>query len=228
MMKPILFNTEMVRAIMDGRKTVTRRILKPQPRGHAALFSRNFLPETVEAGTGPVYAFEDGTAVGAPFAVGDILYVRETWGKTADLPGISEEATVYAADFSDRELAHLKDKHFRWRPSIHMPKELARLFLKVTEVRAERLLNVDTVDLIREGIKPEPLKAHGCECAWKYDGCRDEPCANRDAYEFLTYAYPFSALWDSTVPKADLGTYGWEANPWVWVIEFEVCEKPEN
>lgn len=227
-MKPILFDTEMVRAILDGRKTVTRRIIKPQPRGHAALVSRNLLPETTEAGTGAVYAFEDGTVVAVPFTVGDVLYVRETWGHADDLPGISEEANVYAADFSDRELAHLKDKHFRWRPSIHMPKELARLHLRVTEVRAERLHNVNTEELIREGITPEALEPHGCECAWKYDGCRDEPCANRDAYEYFTYAYPFSELWDSTIPKADLDTYGWEANPWVWVIRFELYEKPEG
>ena len=218
-LKPILFNTEMVRAILDGRKTVTRRIIKPQPKSEVVFHLGNW-QETQMCANGL-------RVLTPPFKVGDVLYVRETWGHTADLPDISEEATVYAADFSDRELAHLKDKHFRWRPSIHMPKELARLYLRVTEMRADRLLNVDTADLIREGIKPEPLKAHGCECTWKYDGCRDEPCANRDVYEFLTYAYPFSALWDSTVPKADLDTYGWEANPWVWVIEFEVCEKPE-
>ena len=193
-MKPILFNTEMVRAILDGRKTVTRRIIKPQPRGHAALVSRNLLPETTEAGAGVVYAFEDGTVVAAPFTVGDVLYVRETWGHTADLPGISEEATVYAADFSDRELAHLKDKHFRWRPSIHMPKELARLFLKVTDVRANRLQNLTCKDARSEG---------------------------------LEHPTDFPKLWDSTIPKADLDSYGWEADPWVWRIEFEVCEKPE-
>lgn len=199
-MKPILFNTEMVRAILDGRKTVTRRIIKTQPRGHAALVSRNLLPETTEAGAGAVYAFEDGTVVAAPFTVGDVLYVRETWGHTADLPGISEEATVYAADFTDRELAHLKDKHFRWRPSIHMPKELARLFLKVTAVRAERLHNMQLADVLAEGIIAEV-------------GATWEKWCN---------------LWNSTIPKEELAACGWKANPWVWVIKFEVCEKPEG
>lgn len=202
MLKPILFNTEMVRAILDGRKTVTRRLIKPQPRGHAALVNRNLLPETTEAGTGAVYAFEDGTAAGAPFAVGDILYVRETWGRTADLPGISEEETVYAADFSDRELAHLKDKHFRWRPSIHMPKELARLCLKATDVRAERLRSMVLADVLMEGI------------------------TEGDSYEDTWDKW--HNLWDSTIPKKELATYGWKANPWVWVIKFEVCEKPEG
>ena len=220
MLKPILFNTEMVRAILDGRKTVTRRIIKPQPKSEVVFHLGNW-QETKMCANGL-------RVLTPPFKVGDILYVRETWGQTADLPGISEEETVYAADFSDRELAHLKDKHFRWRPSIHMPKELARLYLKVTAVRAERLNKLNTEELIREGIKPEALKAHGCECAWKHDGCRDEPCANRDAYEYFTYAYPFSELWDSTIPKVDLDRYGWDANPWVWVIQFEVCEKPEG
>lgn len=193
-MKPILFRPEMVRAILDGRKTVTRRIIKPQPRGHAALVNRNLLPETVEAGAGPVYAFEDGTVVAAPFTVGDVLYVRETWGRTADFSSISEEDTVYAADFSDKELAHLKDRHFRWRPSIHMPKDRARLFLKVTAVRAERLRSITIGDAYAEGVRN---------------------------------TVDFPKLWDSTVPKADLDAYGWKANPWVWVIKFEVCEKPE-
>lgn len=201
MLKPILFNTEMVRAILDGRKTVTRRLIKPQPRGHAALVSRNLLPETTEAGAGAVYAFEDGTAVGAPFSVGDILYVRETWGKTADLPGISEEATVYAADFSNRELAHLKDKHFRWRPSIHMPKELARLYLRVTKVRAERLRSMVLADVLMEGV----MEGDSYEDTWD----------------------KWHNLWDGTIPKEDIDTYGWETNPWVWVIHFELCEKPE-
>lgn len=234
MLKPILFNTEMVRAILDGRKTVTRRILKPKYRDDEAGFqvittmSGEFVRVEKLSEWGSAI-FPDGTErhVHPPYQPGDILYVRETWGKTADLPGISEEETVYAADFSDRELAHLKDKHFRWRPSIHMPRELARLYLKATDVRAERLNNLNTEELIREGIKPEALKAHGCECAWKHDGCRDEPCANRDVYEYFTYAYPFSELWDSTIPKVDLDRYGWDANPWVWRIGFEVCEKPE-
>lgn len=185
-MKPILFNTEMVRAILDGRKTVTRRIIKPQPKSEVVFHLGNW-QETQMCANGL-------RVLTPPFKVGDVLYVRETWGKTADLPGISEEATVYAADFSDRELVHLKDKHFRWRPSIHMPKKLARLFLRVTSVRAERLQNLTCKDARSEG---------------------------------LEHPTDFPKLWDSTIPKAELDRCGWEANPWVWVIEFEVCEKKE-
>jgi hypothetical protein len=189
-MKPILFNTEMVRAILDGRKTVTRRIIKPQPKSEV-VFHLGQWQETQMCANGL-------RVLTPPFKVGDVLYVRETWGKTADLPGISEEETVYAADFSDKELAHLKDRHFRWRPSIHMPKELARLYLRVTEVRAERLQNMRLADVLAEGITKEV-------------GATWEKWCN---------------LWDSTIPKEELATCGWKANPWVWVIQFEVREKP--
>ena len=199
-LKPILFNTEMVRAILDGRKTVTRRIIKPQPKSEVVFHLGNW-QETQMCANGL-------RVITPPFKVGDVLYVRETWGQTADLPGISEEATVYAADFSDRELAHLKDKHFRWRPSIHMPKELARLYLRVTGVRAERIQNISADGCAMEGVWP------------LYSG----PIGGRSEY----YLDKFACLWDSTIPKSELDTYGWKANPWVWVIRFEVCEKPEG
>lgn len=134
---------------------------------------------------------------------------------------------MYMADFSEMELRYLRDKHFRWRPSIHMPKELARLFLRVTDIRAERLQDISNADILWEGVLPRALKAHGCECAWAVEGCRDEPCANRDAYERLTYRYPFSELWDGTMRPAEREKYGWRADPWVWVIRFEQVEKPE-
>lgn len=190
-MKPILFNAEMVRAILDGRKTVTRRIIKPQPKSEV-VFHLGQWQETQMCANGLRILIP-------PVQIGDVLYVRETWGRTADLPGISEEATVYAADFSDQELAHLKDKHFRWRPSIHMPKDLARLFLRVTEVRADRLQNMQIADVLAEGIMTEV----------------------KDYWE------EWHNLWGGTIPKEDLDIYGWKANPWVWVIKFEVCEKPE-
>ena len=110
--KPILFNTEMVRAILDGRKTVTRRVVKPQPRGNAALLSDNLLPETVEQGAEAVYAFEDGTVTTPPYHPGDILYVRERWrvGAWSD-PGFPLMAFDYAdgtcgpmMDITDRDM----------------------------------------------------------------------------------------------------------------------------
>lgn len=194
MLKPILFNTEMVRAILDGRKVVTRRIIKCTDVNFALNSSgRKDYPDVLDE------VFIEHLC-DCRYAVGDILYVRETWGQTADLPGISEEGVVYAADFADKELAHLKDRHFRWRPSIHMPKDLARLFLKVTAVRAERLRSMVLADVLKEGI----TEGNSYEDTWD----------------------KWHNLWDSTIPKADLDTYGWKADPWVWVIKFETCEKP--
>ena len=87
----------------------------------------------------------------------------------------------------------------KWHPSIHMPKEAARIFLRVTDVRVERLKDIG--DCTKEGIAPG---THATAHMNDYD----ERC-------------DFAALWNSTIPKKDLDKYGWEANPWVWVIEFE-------
>lgn len=105
-MKPILFNTEMVRAILDGRKTVTRRLIMPQPKS-PVVEHMGVWQETIPCA--------NGIRVLVPkYKVGDILYVRETWGRTAEFPGISEGGVVYAADCSDMELRYYKDK--RWLP----------------------------------------------------------------------------------------------------------------
>ena len=105
-----------------------------------------------------------------------------------------------------------------------MPREAARIFLRVTDVRVERLQKMRIADFKAEGIirrRPKDLPGHGCDCAWKHDGCLENPCANRDAYEYMCWDDPFSEEWDSTIKPADRALYGWAANPWVWVIEFE-------
>lgn len=124
--KPILFNTQMVRAILDGRKTCTRRIVKPQPTAHYGV-----------------------QCIKPPYQPGDILYVRETWSLRFD-----GEKYFYRADKNtSREEKRLLDYNdVKWRPSIHMPKEAARIWLKVTNVRVERLQDISGEDLIKEGI----------------------------------------------------------------------------
>ena len=93
-----------------------------------------------------------------------------------------------------------------WHPSIHMPKEAARIWLKVTDVRVERLQEITSEQICREGVEVEyPHALNGEE-----------------------KRYAFSTLWNSTIKKADLDRYSWDANPWVWVIEFERCEKPKG
>lgn len=193
-MKPILFNTQMVRAILDGRKTVTRRLIKPQPQSPVA-FEQGQWCETVSCANGI-------RVLVPPFEPGDVLYVRETWAMTGELPGISEEGIVYMADLTATEIQYTKDRHFRWRPSIHMPKAAARIFLKVVSVRTERLQDMVLADVLMEGI------AEGDSYADTWKRWRD--------------------LWDSTIDPADLPVYGWEANPWTWVIRFEQCEKRQE
>lgn len=202
--KPILFNTEMVRAILDGRKTVTRRLVK-------------FLSRKNPNWTGYV---KDGLMLyngrnepcikKAPYQPGDILYVRESYSELSF-------GYVYKAD--GENIDHLGNV-IKWHPSIHMPKEAARIWLKVTNVRVERLHEITEGGALREG-------AQGIRCnhvALGVHGCTD--CMNTGWIEPPQIG--FMQIWDSTIKKTDLDRYGWDANPWVWVIEFERCEKPEG
>lgn len=202
-MKPILFNTEMVRAILEGRKTVTRRLIKPRYRDDeygwtVCINSYTHLVDDV------AYTDGDGACTRSmkpPYRAGDILYVRETWIETSF-------GYVYrASDYSTIE--DWAGEEIKWKPSIFMPKEAARIFLQVTDVRAERLQDITAEDCKREGI---------------YDNYK----TTSDKYHelLISRAYPktFSMLWDSTIKKKDLDEYGWSANPWVWVIEFEMIE----
>ncbi len=176
-MKPILFSGPMVRAILEGRKTQTRRVMKPQPPDKmlATEKSRTLL-----------------AAVAAPYKPGDILYVREKWCNI-NKPGISPEyyyfaETKYAEDYDSTE--------WKWRPSIHMPRAAARLFLRVTDVRVERVQEIGELDAIAEGFQ--------------------EIYPGEEINEFIK-------LWDTLNAKRG---YGWAANPWVWVYTFERTDPP--
>ena len=193
--KPILFNTEMVRAIMDGRKTCTRRIVKDDIPDDAMWGYTAFTPKGYISCRG-VYA--DGYGEGffkLPYQPGDILYVRETWGHPISLN--SDKQYVFRAD-KIAESGFKNDSHI-WHPSIHMPKKAARIWLNVTNVRVERLQDMTDDD----------AEAEGC-------------------FDYTSTALGFPDVWDSTIKKSNLDSYGWDANPWVWVIEFERCEKPKE
>lgn len=242
--KPILFNTEMVRAILDGRKSCTRRIIKPQPQGY------------FEVSEEPLYIYDtDGKQgkITPPYQPGDILYVRETWrvgawdifnqmiafdykdGTCGELTYIHDrelfdrlvnqsrnDARQAKCEYNGADFVWEKGKSpCRWHPSIHMPKEAARIWLKVTDVRVERLQDITEEQACMEGTDP-----------W------DEVCHENNGWH-PTFSDPdsggdpnmvdgFHKLWNSTIKKSDLDRYGWDANPWVWVIEFERCEKPEG
>ena len=191
-MKPILFNIEMVRAIMEGRKTVTRRVVKPQPPATSVVRKR---------GCAWDWSFwEDcnmGHVMKLPYHPGDILWVRETWAKNPFGDGYIYPTEVPGAGQ-------------KWKPSIHMPREAARLFLRVTDVRVERLQDIDDDGAKAEGANYQDGKNVG----W-------EEKMRRTAID------RFAEIWDNTIKPADLHLYGWEANPWVWVIEFERISKDE-
>lgn len=214
--KPILFNTEMVKAILEGRKTSTRRIIKNKYEnanieyftnkyGTRLVYAQNDVPEPVKNSDGTTsHKLRAMEEIKKPFNTGDILYVRETWANTWTPDG--EEGFVYKADGEPAKFPYWGNanqcKDEVWIPSIHMPRAAARIFLGITDVRAERLQDIT-------------------EDASKKEGCSK---ITRDSYtgKFFNsdndnYRDGFIETWDSCYkwPKC------WTYNPWVWVIEFE-------
>lgn len=217
--KPILFNTEMVRAILDVQKSCTRRIVKGFIPNKAVWGYTAFTPKGCISCRG---TFADGYGekfFKLPCKPGDILYVRETWcALPVNEAGHMRGHSVYYYK-ADRDL---RPEGWRgnWHPSIHMPKEAARIWLKVTDVRVERLQDITYNGALREG-------SEGIRCdhvALGVHGCTD--CMNTGWIE--PPQVEFMQIWNSTIKKSDLNRYGWDANPWAWVIEFERCEKPEG
>lgn len=222
---PILFNTEMIQAILKDRKTTTRRIVKPQP--DRIYWYQDGQPAKIRDSEYSVI-MPDGqyTTIKPKYKPGDILYVRETWAfmccldcencifnpvpgddevcthhKTPttheDKDSVSEGCYIYRADYP-------RPGRIIWRPSIHMPKAAARIWLRVTGVWVER---------IQETTNPI-----------KYPVGKD----NTIIREGFKRTCDFIDCWNSTINRADIDKYGWDANPWVWAIEFERCEKPES
>ena len=216
---PILFNTEMVRAILDGRKTCTRRSVKPQP-DEKHTYSLGIITDSTEKKDVGCFGFgidEYGGSIQyekPPYQPGDILYVRETvWQKTGHYLDVDGETkAVWCNEFKYVATDEKPETgwNYSWvkRPSIHMPKEAARIWLKVTDVRVERLQDITNKGAEREGARPD--------YPFDYDV---------DKWPNLEH---FKKIWNSTIKKSDRDRYGWNANPWVWVIEFEQCEKPEE
>ena len=194
---PILFSTEMVQAILDGRKTMTRRVVK------APVLYKVVAPPSLISQVGDVWEFLwNGKMVGGgfkikpPYTVGDHLWVRETWAYIDRGFGGDAGGYVYRAS-ENGQLWETETEGWRWRPSIHMPKEAARIWLEVTNVRVERLQEITEEDAKAEGVMP----IYG----------------NDFASEKRHYP-SFARLWDNRYAKRG---HGWETNPWVWVIEFK-------
>jgi hypothetical protein len=193
--KPIIFSTEMVRAVLEGRKTQTRRVIKPQPASgvRKSVF--------VKSGLGDGH----GREIKIPYQPGDTLWVRETWAKISDWTDVDPEVGcfdgyIYRADWSWEESP-------KWRPSIHMPREASRISLLVKRIGVERLQDITPYDAWNEGCRignSFPWEHHIPELQQQ---CRD---------------IVFRGLWDSINDKRG---FGWETNPFCWVISFEVIKK---
>lgn len=201
-MKPILFNTAMVQAILEGRKTTTRRVIKVDNnlefigfKNGEALFGKGCcIHETIK----PPY-------------MKDILYVRETW-KIDFMQDNGYTTFAYRAGgekskkLEPKSYMNTRKFYFKegWQPSLFMPKEAARIFLKVTSVKVEKLQNMKYGDYQNEGAQAIRFST--------------EEELQKD----------FIKIWNSTVKKTRLHSEGWDGNPWVWVIEFERCDKPNE
>ena len=234
--KPILFNTEMVRAILDGRKTCTRRsVSSRQFLGMLPDKCKNAAPDEFLKGTRmmfkPYCDMTDAelimTAYKAPYKYepGDILYVRETvWQKIGyylDIDGETKPSWYNEFKYVASDEKPETGWNYSWakRPSIHMPKEAARIWLKVTDVKVERLQ-----EITEDGAKAEGAK----QCYEQINTIENKPVTYLAEDYKGYYVLGFKSVWNSTIKKADIDRYGWNANPWVWVIEFERCEKPEG
>lgn len=218
-MKPILFNTDMVRATLEDRKTETRRLVKPIPPENARLElvgdRRHAMDLSIEI-PGP----NDRRIYTPPYLPGDILYVRETWSTklsnecyaqpchTGRCPYESCESATgpcFPEEYIYKATDNLPSYGGKWHPSIHMPAEAARIFLHVTDLRVERLQEITEIEARSEGAEMIQI-----------------------ARELWSYRKGFEKIWNSTLKHMDHIRYGWAANPWVWAIKYERCEKPEE
>lgn len=225
--KPILFSTAMVQAILHGKKTVTRRLIKPQPKTDVSIhdlesgdlcFYNGRLCKLKEPRSNRKYAGElVAVPIEPPYQIGDVLYVRETWSTAVYLdactgmrtglcpyencenpPGPCFTETKYIYKATDK-----LPYGSQWHPSIHMPREAARIFLRVTQVWYERLQKISLDECVGEGAvqHPDYTKRNTLVLHARYRG-------------------EFAQVWNNTIDRVELDRYGWDANPWVWCIGF--------
>ncbi|MCA6954799.1 hypothetical protein [Pectobacterium polaris] len=206
----IIFNGEMVRATLDGRKTQTRRIVKPQPDedGLARLNGGPWM-DTSER----VYRCPFGQP-------GDRLWIRETSGLQIrrDALGGTGEFRVYRASNPDAiryKTASGEIAPIKWVPSIHMPRHASRILLEITDVCVERLNDISEVDAIAEGIEPYPPHPDFPQRYHEYF-----PLGNKNGLRCnMSAASSFAGLWESIY-----GAESWNENPWVWTVSFQRIE----
>ncbi|HBO5502800.1 hypothetical protein OD762_22655 [Pseudomonas aeruginosa] len=198
--RPILFSRPMVRAILEGRKTVTRRVMKPQPDFLGSMVDPNTPFKTLDAGL--------HARITCPYGEpGDRLWVREAWAADAQVDAIAPrdlsqgEPIWYPADFSVRQTGCSMISKGRGRPSIHMPRWASRILLEITAVRIERLQDISEKQALAEGVE---LEGEGVCWAGAAGTASDSPVES------------FRLLWELIN-----GAGSWNANPWVWGVEFK-------
>jgi hypothetical protein len=216
--KPIIFSTPMVRAILEECKTQTRRVVLPQPKYELRAHKNGWYEYSENPLADPVCNSPWGTGRVPKYAVGDILWVRETWQENTihSEEDKREKPYLYKAD-PDGVLLR------SWKPSIFMPREAARLFLEVKSVRVERLWDISEKDAAAEGTNQH------CHC--KYHAVKNPPigCMPNETHKFIdcvkcrfynttSFKAGFLVLWNSIYAKRG---YSWDSNPWVEVIGFE-------
>ena len=254
MVKPILFNTEMVKAILAGRKTQTRRLIRPQPAGQLSyIFGGSHPGKWTYMSRSEAKAWdvdesviheEEGKFWTPPCHADDLLYVRETWNygyvDTDWKEGCPPEAWFNELDRDEKFMPFLHEISrfwyladnddplygLKWKPSIHMPKAAARIWLKVKRVRVERLQDISCDDVQAEGTDMDAWYEYD---EWQHqvgDGCVADgiPVTYETMRGFFGHR-----VWDSTMQSLEqYEEYGWDANPWVWVIDFERVEGKHN
>lgn len=224
--RPILFSAPMVRAILDGSKTQTRRVVKPQPK-HRLVEPKVGLTIGMDpADDGGIWYDADGVGPGVPvrppWRIGDRLWVRETFGfgtrpcpregwrdgleYRADAHNLGEHDLVPLYPIRAPSTVDIPSMMERdgWRPSIHMPRWASRILLEVTDVRVERVQEISDKDCAAEGVEVEYC-CTGFEC-----GCYGQPIEPPRHY--------FAALWDSINGKRE--GCSWDDDPWTWVVSF--------
>ncbi len=196
--RPIIFSSEMVRAILEGRKTQTRRVIKPQPKIDISMCDP-YLPALI-----------DGKYVGCPYGQpGDRLWVRENFmiqlPQSQEYPhGEVEYAADYPIPIDGGPIFQFEGGGSAMTPSIYMPRWASRIMLEITGVRVERVQDITHQDAVAEGIQECPgYTDDGCDCVYA----------------------AYAKLWDSINLKRG---FGWNTNPWVWVVELRVLQSQEG
>jgi hypothetical protein len=191
--RPILFNGEMVRAILEGRKTQTRRVVNPRPDARPQA-------DYVDGVWYEQDQYGDPYPIRCPYGeVGDLLWVRETFIAVGGM----ESPNVRVVYKASGDPEGIWTSGIAWKPSIHMPKKFARLWLEVTGVRVARVQDITEEDAEKEGVVRDETRRHWYSI----------PQTSKEA---------FRRVWDGIYGK---NGNGWERNPWVWVVEFERVER---